>query len=694
VTHAAEAPIRRFAVPENALVLATRPLRPEAQMEETSRYGDDLWTLTPAWLRADRKPHRLDFTQVPHAHRDTAKLLFYALLIEDTPPGEEPITISSIRAYFTCVRRFLVWAQNRQLPLAQLTGEDLDAYHAELTSLRLSVSAVYRQRRAVRMLWAYRSRLADHLGQDPLRRARWQAWARANPRRHDENLTDRIPEHIMGPLLIWALRWADDLADDVLAARAERDGIDARPPAHPDPLVALQAVLEDFRRRGQPLPTASVRLATGWRGRGGSPNFAYLARLAGHPSYPFRKARSRRLIEEAVRDLGVDTDSPLRHVPQAQVDGQRWLEQISYYEVGQFERLLQVSCWIVIAYLSGLRDSEIKHLRRGCVSAQRDADGRIYRYRLHGLAFKGEGVHGAAATWIVTAPVARAVAVLERCQPGRRAYLFAHPLKSANHQHHHVAGRVRTSATTIKDITALARWINAYCAAHSRVDAIPEDKGRLPHLTPRQFRRTLAWFIARRPGGTIAGALQYRHQRIQMFEGYAGTSDSGFRDEVEAEEAFARGQFLAELGADDDRPALTGPAGPEAEARLAELARHTVFDGQVVTDEARLRRILARHDAHVYPGTFVTCVYNPDRALCRSPEASPDQPVMADCQPLACRNTALTTANRQALAGHLTQLEGALDNGDRLAPYVRHRLQEQHRATAAFLARHNPEPAA
>lgn len=154
-------------------------------------------------------------------------------------------------------------------PLAQLTGEDLDAYHGELTRLRLSISGVLRHRRAVRLLWAYRSRLTDHLGQDPLRRPLWQAWARAHPRRYDENLTDRIPEHVMGPLLTWALRWVDDLADDVLAARAERDGIDARPPAHPDPLAALQAVLDDFRRRGQPLPTASARLATGWRGSGG-----------------------------------------------------------------------------------------------------------------------------------------------------------------------------------------------------------------------------------------------------------------------------------------------------------------------------------------------------------------------------------------------------------------------------------------
>jgi hypothetical protein len=63
----------------------------------------------------------------------------------------------------------------------------------------------------------------------------------------------------------------------------------------------------------------------------------------------------------------------------------------------------------------------------------------------------------------------------------------------------------------------------------------------------------------------------------------------------------------------------------------------------------------------------------------------------ADCKPLACRNTALTSANRQALAYHLAQLEHALAAGGRLAPYVRHRLEEQHRATAAFLTRHTAE---
>ncbi|GDY69390.1 hypothetical protein AQJ43_31790 [Streptomyces avermitilis] len=41
---------------------------------------------------------------------------------------------------------------------------------------------------------------------------------------------------------------------------------------------------------------------------------------------------------------------------------------------------------------------------------------------------------------------------------------------------------------------------------------------------------------------------------------------------------------------------MTGPAGDEAEHRLADFARYSVFLGQVLTDEAHLRRIMARHN--------------------------------------------------------------------------------------------------
>jgi hypothetical protein len=41
------------------------------------------------------------------------------------------------------------------------------------------------------------------------------------------------------------------------------------------------------------------------------------------------------------------------------------------------------------------------------------------------------------------------------------------------------------------------------------------------HTASAGRRRTLAWFIARRPGGAIAGTIQYRHHSIHMFEGLA-----------------------------------------------------------------------------------------------------------------------------------------------------------------------------
>jgi hypothetical protein len=43
------------------------------------------------------------------------------------------------------------------------------------------------------------------------------------------------------------------------------------------------------------------------------------------------------------------------------------------------------------------------------------------------------------------------------------------------------------------------------------------------HLTTVQFR-TLAWHIAHQPFGVVAGARQYQHARIAIFEGYAGSS--------------------------------------------------------------------------------------------------------------------------------------------------------------------------
>ena len=117
------------------------------------------------------------------------------------------------------------------------------------------------------------------------------------------------------------------------------------------------------------------------------------------------------------------------------------------------------------------------------------------------------------------------------------------------------------------------KWL-AECSAaalHDRADSIAPDGDRAWRLANSQFRRTLAWFIARRPGGVIAGALAYRHHCVQVFEGYAGTSESGFRAEVESEQALARGQHLMASVDAHQHTQLTGPAADEAARRLEEF---------------------------------------------------------------------------------------------------------------------------
>jgi hypothetical protein len=101
---------------------------------------------------------------------------------------------------------------------------------------------------------------------------------------------------------------------------------------------------------------------------------------------------------------------------------------------------------------------------------------------------------------------------------------------------------------------------------------------------------------------------------------------------------------------------------------------------------------MTSHDPHIYPGEFVTCVYDPDKALCRRSD-SQHGPSLPDCQPLKCRNVTLTAGNTQALTGHLGALDTALAASLVLAPYPRHRLQQRRDDIASFLATHSTFPA-
>lgn len=135
---------------------------------------------------------------------------------------------------------------------------------------------------------------------------------------------------------------------------------------------------------------------------------------------------------------------------------------------------------------------------------------------------------------------------------------------------------------------------------------------------------------------------------------------------------------------------LTGPAAAEAHARLVEYDRQVRFQGTLPRDRRQLAALVARHDPHVYPGRYVTCVHNPDRALCHN--GTQQGPSLGDCQPLACRNVALTADNLGAWQQRLATVDTALA-ADTLAPYVRERLRTRRQDINRLLEPTTPEQA-
>ncbi|MEE6168585.1 MULTISPECIES: hypothetical protein [unclassified Mycolicibacterium] len=572
--------------------------------------------------------------------------------------------------------------------LEDLTGQDLEDYERHICEHFRNPGARENARSGVQLLWRYRTGLTDCLRFNP-RYVEGFGNAGVRPR---ENATDRIPEDVLGPLVTWSMRFVDSFAPDIMTADARwheyRDQTRHRNRRGRNSGVAesLTTYLDSLIERGEPLP-----------GHRGLPNWQFICAAAGVGRKTLQRRPYQELIDAAASKVGITEYTWLLTNPTATLDGLPWVNAIAVRHPNQsldrLARLLQVSCYVLIAFFSGMRDSEIKHLTRGCLTSQQDPHGRVYRWKVTSLAFKGEhNPAGTEATWVIGEPAARAITVLEKLQPPEESLLFAHlPHSVAPGPQGGAANRAVTTRSTNSQMAELMQWINTYCTAHGRSDGFPTTNGTVPALTTSRFRRTLAWFIARQPGGSIAGAIQYRHLSIQMFEGYCGTSDSGFRAEVESEQALARGEYLTQMIESHEHTDLRGPAADTARHRLQQWGSQ--FGGAVVTDRHQLKRLMQRADPAIYPGTFAMCVFDPNKALCSQQRdaAGRTQPTTTSCQPLDCGNVALTEHNITALHAERGRIEHELARRPSLPPLLNHRLQDRRERILQFLGRQSSE---
>ncbi|MCX5401225.1 integrase [Streptomyces sp. NBC_00102] len=493
-----------------------------------------------------------------------------------------------------------------------------------------------------------------------------------------ENTTEPLDPKVLGPLLMWAIRMVDDFGDDVLAAWTERlhmQQLAAATPSTPEGLASLDSYLLPRLAAGEGVP------ATGRQGRTvlNAPFIAATVGCSINQVNGFRQRHRLTTLQPGPCPLQVPTTG--------QINGRPWREHLDFNEAPTLMRHLSTAAMIVCLYLTGMRPQEVQGLRSGCCPDPEGGGRHLIRSHHYKNVTDDDGTHVSAGEerdvpWVAITPAVRAIRVLERVVPeGELLFSSAH--------HDFVRGRqfsgALKNAGMHQRIESFVAWINQEAESQGLSDqGVPED----PHgaIGLGRFRRTLAWHIARRPGGLVALAIQYGHMRTVLdartSSGYGSRSRRGIHSVLDVETALAAADTAARLR--DRLAAGEKISGPAARRALTAAVQAPRFEGRTVTQKFARQApdYLARDGLVLFdnPDASLICVFKRDNALC---EPGPDAtaPNQFDCRP-GCGNAV-------RLDSHASEL---LEEADRINQLAAHTPQplarrlraaaEQHRVTA------------
>ncbi|OBI65116.1 hypothetical protein A5667_27400 [Mycolicibacterium fortuitum] len=613
-----------------------------------SLFGDATWDLDPAIPDRHSAVSKVNWSTYPERLLPSTKLYVFALLnvIDDAPrlpfarssyPG-----IKTIIADLPFLRGFLQWLDKQDITsFADVTADHLDAYLLHVQQATQTTAWRRRTLLAVQRLHAYRDHLPEHCrlpAPSPFGlTTAAQLVGDSGP--GVTNRTPRIGAEVMEPLLSAALFTVSAIAKDIatvtnrlltirgiaqsvasddrrlLAREFYRwptllDQIDRLIPAMIDNKLPVPAV---YTPDGL-VPDAVGFSVAAWVDRDTITNSEVQNRLI-DSGLPFKRDW---LIVKRFSAL----TGPWRKRP---LDVSELLPVIHH---------VVTACFLVIAYLSGIRTGEALNLRRGCITR----DKRLGLIFMSGEQLKATPQRRerspATIPWVVTTEVADAVSVLESIAPGD--LLFPGGRIRSGHWYESASRKPRTPGKINVDLREFIVWFNKEIAPATGHPAIPADPDG--DIAAPRLRRTLAWHIVHRPNGIIAGATQYGHVRTQIMQGYAGLADAGFTDDLSFEALLLRAEELH----DDAERLRSGEhvSGPASDTYRARLDGRPQFAGTAITSAAQLRRIGRNPALDIHHGALLTCVYRPETAACRdrSDETGPN---WARCR-LSCGNITYT----------------------------------------------------
>ncbi|MFE9258566.1 hypothetical protein [Streptomyces sp. NPDC006879] len=291
--------------------------------------------------------------------------------------------------------------------------------------------------------------------------------------------------------------------------------------------------------------------------------------------------------------------------------------------------------------------------------------------------------------WIVIEIVHRAIEVLE--QTHDENVLFTRSL-TVDKRELGPRGSVFIPQTAKSHIAKFIEWANQLAQAHNRPhEMIPEDPEGA--VTVQRFRRTIAWYIYRQPGGRIALGVQYGHVATAMGESYAGRSRVDMLEVLDFERGLAMADTLATAAERiEDREGISGPAASRYVAAASEFQNK--FGGTYMSKKT-VAALRDNPKLQVFdsPGAFMTCNYDAFKALCdpargtgADPQRTPDR---SRCNP-ACANISRTDGQIDAARREVTSIDIEIASGLNPAP-IDARLQQRKTKLEEVIERHDAE---
>lgn len=596
-----------------------------------AHFASDIWDAGSVARRPNQYSYqtKISFESLASQYnRLTAKELAIQRLSDGDWALRDDLAVRTVRSDIRDLRMLFDFFAIEDGSLSNLTQADLDRYIAVLASTR-APRALVNTVSSVISLWRCSPKFTlGGLSFEP-----WRGLSShqvAGYVASGLNSTRRIPENVLTPYLRAAIFYIEVAGVDIIAATKERKLIESGQYATPKCGTEKQRLIDwiDKRRyEGRGIPSLGAHDAALKKFTDKRANFHLISQMACISSSHL-SSRYKHLVEDAVEELGFEEggfDTEISINPATQ---KPWRDRFSPRSLN-FEIIrLYVACYIIIAFLSGMRDSEVQGVKRGCIRRDRSSDGLVIRYKLTARVWKNEADTGTSAEWVVHELVAKAIETLEAL--GKYDDLFLRDFARKN------------GPTSFCE--AIHPWLNLFSTHASTLGFdIPRIGGENWVFNAMQFRRTLASYIARQPFGVVAGMIQYKHLSVAIFEGYAGTSESGFRGEVEEEEALMKLEdVLSCYESHKKGEVFGGPGGSHLHSDLQKIQNQAEdFPGMIV-DQKRLRAMLKNLAERLHVSALNDCYFNEATAVClQKGKAKGTTPKINMCEPSRCSNSVI-----------------------------------------------------